>query len=152
MLNLQPMGLNVRDATRGDADAVARLLADMGYPTSARMAAAHITRFTDDPASRMKVAEDDADGVVGVLATHIVPRLDADRFTCRITDLVVAATHRRSGIGSSLVAAAEQEARTAGALRIDRASGEWRDDAHAFYESQGFETHARAFTKRLSPG
>jgi GNAT superfamily N-acetyltransferase len=145
------MGLTVRDATQNDADTVAQLLGDMAYPTSARSAMAHIARFTHDPASRLQVAEDDREGLVGLLATHIVPRLDSDGLTCRITDLVVAVAQRRSGIGSALVRAAEAEARRAGAPRLDLSSGEWRADARAFYESRGFETHARAFTKRLSP-
>jgi GNAT superfamily N-acetyltransferase len=96
------------------------------------------------------VAETSEHGVVGLVATHIVPRLDDDACTCRITDIVVSAAHRRSGIGSALVAAAEAEARKAGAPRLDLSSGEWRADAHAFYASHGFETRARAFTKRLS--
>jgi GNAT superfamily N-acetyltransferase len=139
------------DATESDADAVAQLLADMGYPTSAEAAAAHIARFAGDSGSRLQIAEDNAEGVVGLVATHIVPRLDDDGFSCRITDIVVSAAHRRSGIGSTLMTAAEQEARRAGAPRIDLSSGEWRADTRAFYTSHGFETCARALTKRLSP-
>jgi GNAT superfamily N-acetyltransferase len=145
------MNLIVRDANQNDSETVARLLADMSYPASPAAAMAHISLFASDPASRLQVAEDSERGVVGLLATHIVPRLDSDGFTCRITDLVVAVGHRRSGIGSALIAAAEQEARRAGAPRLDLSSGEWRADARAFYESHGFETRARAFTKRLSP-
>jgi len=145
------MGLNVRDATQSDADDVARLLGDMGYPTSADAAMAHITRFANDPASRLQVAEDEKEGIVGLLGTHIVPRLDDDAVSCRITDLVVSPIHRRAGVGSILIAVAEQEARRAGAPRLDLSSGEWRADARAFYESRGFETRARAFTKRLWP-
>jgi ribosomal protein S18 acetylase RimI-like enzyme len=143
------MELTVRDAIRSDADAVADLLADLGYPTSAAAAAAHIARFAGDPASRLQVAVKNDEGLVGLVATHIVPRLDDDRFTCRITDIVVSAAYRRCGIGSSLMTAAEQEARRAGARRLDLSSGDSRDDAHAFYTSHGFETTARAFTKRF---
>ena len=42
----------------------------------------HIARFADDPASRLQVAERD-EGLVGLVGTHIVPRLDDDGFTCR---------------------------------------------------------------------
>jgi GNAT superfamily N-acetyltransferase len=143
------MDVIVRDATASDAGAVARLLADMGYPTSAEAAAAHIARFAGDHASRLQVADLGAEGVVGLVATHIVPRLDDDGFTCRITDIVVSAAYRRSGTGTALMEAAEQEARRAGAPRLDLSSGEWRADAHAFYTRHGFETRARAFTKRL---
>jgi GNAT superfamily N-acetyltransferase len=113
---------------------------------------AHITRFANDPASHLQVAADEKEGIVDLLGTHIVPRLDDDAVSCRITDLVVSPIHRRAGIGSTLIAVAEQEARKAGAPRLDLSSGEWRADALEFYASQGFETRARAFTRRLSPG
>jgi GNAT superfamily N-acetyltransferase len=72
-----------------------------------------------DAASRLQVADLSAGVVVGLVATHIVPRLDDDALANRITDVVVSAVHRRSGIGSALMAAAEQEARRAGAPRLD---------------------------------
>jgi GNAT superfamily N-acetyltransferase len=61
-----------------------------------------------------------------------VPRLDGDRWSCRITDIVVSPSHRRSGVGSDLVAAAQDEAHRAGAPRLDLSSGEWRADAPPF--------------------
>jgi len=124
----RPMEVTIRDATEGDADAVAALLADLGYPTSRDAAAARVARFACEPASRLQVA-DSADGVVGLVATHMIPRLDDDRCSCRITDLVVAASHRRRGVGSALIAAAEREARRSGVPRLDLSSGEWREDA-----------------------
>jgi GNAT superfamily N-acetyltransferase len=143
------MDIILRDASASDAAAVARLLGDLGYPTSAEAAAAHVERFASDRASRLQVADLTAERVVGLVATHIVPRLDDDALTCRITDIVVSAAHRRSGIGSALMAAAEQEARRAGAPRLDLSSADWRADAHAFYTRHGFETRARSFTRRL---
>jgi GNAT superfamily N-acetyltransferase len=104
------MELTIRDATPADADGVAALLGDMGYPTSSGAAAAGVARFASEPASRLQVA-DTGTGLVGLVATHVVPRLDDDRLSCRITDIVVAASHRRTGIGSALIAAAEEEAR-----------------------------------------
>ncbi|HET8672517.1 MAG TPA: GNAT family N-acetyltransferase, partial [Thermoleophilaceae bacterium] len=144
------MELTIRDATQSDADGVAHLLADLGYPISTEVAAAHIERFVCDPASRIQVAEG-GDGLIGLVATHIVPRLDDDGLTCRITDIVVSGARRRAGVGSALLAAAEQEARRVGAPRLDLSSGEWRADAHAFYTRHGFDTPARTFTKRLRP-
>jgi GNAT superfamily N-acetyltransferase len=144
------MDIIVRDAKLGDATAVARLLAELGYPATAEAAAARIECFAGAHASRLQVADLSAERAVGLVATHIVPRLDDDAFTCRITDIVVSAVHRRCGIGTVLMAAAEQEARRASAPRLDLSSGDWRADAYAFYTRQGFETRARSFTKRLS--
>jgi GNAT superfamily N-acetyltransferase len=134
----------IHDATEGDARGVAALLSDLGYPATTEGAAAHVY----DPASRLQVA-DDRGTLVGLVATHIVPRLDGDQFSCRITDIVVSARHRRRGIGAALMAAAEAEARRWGARRLDLSSGEWRTEAYAFYASMGFETSSRGFTRQL---
>ena len=122
---------------------------ELGYPSSPAAAAAHIARFDGVPGSRLVIAGMERGEVVGLLATHIVPRLDDDAFTCRVTDIVVAVSHRRLGIGSMLIASAEQHAREAGAPRLDLSSGDHRSDAHAFYLRHGFTSQARAFTKRL---
>ena len=122
----------------------------MGYASTREAAIAHIARFRDDPNSRLQVAVDSVAGVVGLVATHLVPRLDDDAFTCRITDLVVSTTHRRRGIATQLLAAAESEARRAGVPRLDLTSGDWRADAHALYLSHGFTARARGFTRRLT--
>lgn len=143
------MPIAIRDAKPDDAGDVAALLGDMGYPASPEEAVDHIRRFDDDPGSRLQLAED-AGRVIGLVATHIVPRLDRDELSCRITDIVVGASYRRAGVGSALVAAVEREARDRGARRLDLSSGEWRTDAYAFYARMGFETQSRGFTRRLS--
>ena len=48
------------------------------------------------------------------------------------------------------VAAAEAEAHRQSAARLDLSSGDWREDAHAFYQSAGFQLNARSFVKRLA--
>jgi N-acetylglutamate synthase-like GNAT family acetyltransferase len=138
----------LRDAADGDAPAIAALLSEMGYPVSAADAADLLAAFTADTRSRVQVAERDGE-VVGLVATHVVPRLDSDRRSCRVVDLVVAERCRRSGIGAALLDAAEQEARRQHCARLDLSSGDWRPDAHAFYTRMGFESIARAFVKRL---
>jgi GNAT superfamily N-acetyltransferase len=80
---------------------------------------------------------------------HLVPRLDHDRRSRRVIDIVVAPNHRRSGIGTVPMATAEDHARSSGARRIDLSSGDWRPESHAFYPRLGFTSEARSFTKRL---
>ncbi|MBA3807869.1 MAG: GNAT family N-acetyltransferase [Solirubrobacterales bacterium] len=131
----------VRDARREDASDVAELLHELGYPSTSEAAARHIERFSKEQSSRLQVAEG-TDCLLGLVATHIVPRLDDDELTCRITDIVVRATHRRSGIGTQLFNAAAEHAQAAGAPRLDLSSGEWRTDAHAFYLAHGFQARS----------
>jgi GNAT superfamily N-acetyltransferase len=87
--------------------------------------------------------------VAGLIATHVVPRIEDDAPSCRVIAIVVAHRHRRAGVASALIGAAEAEARAHGARRLDLSSGDWRADAHAFYEHAGFERRALAFIKRL---
>jgi GNAT superfamily N-acetyltransferase len=87
--------------------------------------------------------------VAGLIATHVVPRIEEDAPSCRVIGVVVAGRHRRAGVATALMAAAEAEARAQGSRRLDLSSGDWRADAHAFYERVGFERRAQAFIKRL---
>ena len=110
--------------------------------------AARLERFAADPQSRAIVAEVDGE-VAGLVATHLVPRIEDDAPSCRVVGIVVAQRHRRAGVASALIAAAEAEALAHGSRRLDLSSGDWRADAHAFYERAGFEHRAQAFIKRL---
>jgi N-acetylglutamate synthase-like GNAT family acetyltransferase len=141
--------MTVRDATPADAAAVAALLDELGYPTTQAAVAARLERFAADPASRVIVAEAEGE-VAGLVATHVVPRLEDDEPSCRIVAIVVAERHRRAGAATALLEAAEAEARAQGSHRLDLSSGDWRADAHAFYMRLGFERRAQAFMKRLS--
>jgi GNAT superfamily N-acetyltransferase len=110
--------------------------------------AARLARFAADRLSRVMVAEV-AGEVAGLIATHLVPRLEDDAPSCRVIAIVVAQRHRRAGVASALVSAAEAQARAHGSRRLDLSSGDHRADAHAFYERAGFERRAQAFIKRL---
>jgi N-acetylglutamate synthase-like GNAT family acetyltransferase len=138
----------VRDARPADAAAITELLTQLGYPATVEFTAERLADFARDPASRVLVAERDGE-VAGVVATHLVPRLDADSRSLRIVDLVVSERHRRAGVGRALVDAAEAEARRLRARRLGLSSGDWREDAHAFYERLGFSSNARSFVKPL---
>ncbi len=69
------MQLVIREAGIEDAEPVSVLLAELAYPSTDEATRRHILRFSDDPASRLVLAESDGK-VVGLIATHIVPRLD----------------------------------------------------------------------------
>lgn len=138
----------IRRYEPADDAAVAALLIEMGYSTSPQSAGRFAADFVARGDTSLLVATIDGE-IAGLIATCLVPRLDEARLSCRITDLVVATSRRRQGIGRSLVQAAEASARTAGATRLDLSTGDWRSDAHAFYESMGFTDNARALTRHL---
>src|SRR5215207_7527517 len=138
----------VRAYVAEDAEAVAGLLSEMGYATSPQLADQYATRFTALPSAALLVAADD-EAVIGLIAMCLVPRLDDECVSCRITDLVVARSHRRQGVGTRLMRVARAWARARGAKRMDLSTGTWRSEANAFYERLGFQENARALTLRF---
>lgn len=143
--------VSIRDAVLADAEAIAALLAALGYPATSEEARSHIERFSVDPASRIQVAIAEGDEVVGLVATHLVPRLNRELYVCRVTELVVDPSSRRSGIGRTLIAAAEDEARDRETTLMDLTSGDWRGEAHSFYPDAGFERVGVGYRRRLDP-
>lgn len=66
-----------------------------------------------------------------------------------VTDLVVSAPHRRSGVGRELLKAAEAAAVTAGITRISVSTLSANTDARAAYEALGFDQVMVSYEKHL---
>ncbi len=128
--------LMIRTATTADADAVALLSADFGYPADASTMRARLERLTGRDDHGIFVACRDARvvGWIHVLAAH---HLQADP-RAEIGGLVVAADARGRGIGARLVARAEAWARDAGFTQVLVRSQTFREDAHRFYTREGY--------------
>jgi GNAT superfamily N-acetyltransferase len=63
--------------------------------------------------------------------------------------MVVKNKYRRLGIGRELLIALETSARQRGCVRIELTSGIHREDAHTFYEAQGYSEKRKRFVKVL---
>ena len=63
--------------------------------------------------------------------------------------LAVAMDHHRRGIGRTLIEAAESILVERGARVLVVASGNHRDDAHAFYEKNGYTFTGRRYKKSI---
>jgi GNAT superfamily N-acetyltransferase len=132
------MTLVIRPATVGDAAELARLLTQLGHPTDA----ARVEAFWDAWAAEGNVAyvaEGEGCAIEGVLTTHRMLVLHRPKPVGRITSLVVEESRRGRGIGRALMAAAEEALRAAGCGLVEITSNVKRADAHAFYESLGYE-------------
>jgi GNAT superfamily N-acetyltransferase len=143
-----PRATVIRPATADDAAAIAGLLGELGYPSTAAAIPGRLARMLSEPGQSALVAVE-GDEVVG-LATVIVRHvIHSDAPFARLAALVVRDGMRRRGVGSALAEAAEGIARKAGCSVIEITSGDHRRAAHDFYRRLGFEEKPRRFVKRL---
>lgn len=142
------MTIQIRNAASGDADAVAKLLVQLGYPSTPADVTARLDRLTSEGGHQVLVAEIDGT-VVGVVTVFVRHLLSLDAPLGRIAAMVVDDARRSQGIGGKLVEAAEAIARAAGCDRIEVTSAERRTRAHDFYRRLGYEDRPVRFIKRL---
>ncbi len=140
--------LSVRPARVEDSDAVALLVAQLGYPTNREEVRRRLTRLLE--ASDVGVLVADRDGeVVGAASFHFFELLYRPRPQCRITALVVGSDHRRGGIGTALVEAVERAAREHGCWRLELTTRPERPEAMPFYTVLGFSERRHRLVKPL---
>jgi GNAT superfamily N-acetyltransferase len=126
--------------------AIAALLDELGYPSTAAQVEARLAALPAD--ELMLVAEVDGQ-VAGLAGLRVEPLIERDEPSGRLTALVVASRWRGRGVGESLVRAVEEEARARGCERIVLSSGNHRAEAHVFYERLAYEATGRRFAKEL---
>ena len=143
------MGVTIRDARAEDAEALAALIGQLGYPTSAEAVGRRVARLNASDADRVVVAESDGE-VVGLASLHESLSVEYDEPAAKLSAIVVDERHRRRGIGEALAAEMEAEARRRGCCLIFLTTAERRADAHAFYRRIGFEETGRRFAKLLA--
>lgn len=136
----------IREAALADCAKIVSLLGELGYPATEQFVQAQLTRFSSRPDAKVLVAEIEAE-VIGVLCVQIIPLFHLSEDLARITALVVNSGFKRHGIGRRLVAHAERFAWEHGCAGIEITSGDHRSDAHAFYETIGYEQVSRRFVK-----
>lgn len=126
----------IRSVRPGDADAVARLSGELGYPADAAIIRRRLEAIgaAGDRAVFVACRGDEVIGWIDVAVVHHVqaePRAE-------IGGLVVASGMRGGGIGARLVAHAERWASDHGLATILVRSQIARDDAHRFYLREGY--------------
>lgn len=139
----------VRDATLGDALALAPLLGELGYPVEGDELSQRLGRILEREDQKVLIAEDGS-GVLGVIAVHVFPALEYAEDMALITALVITERARGGGVGRSLVDGAEAFARARGVRRFLVTTHNRRAGAHAFYERLGFEFTGRRYVKEVT--
>ena len=141
----------VRRVLVDDAESVAALLGELGYPTEPEQMARRIARHAssaDDPAW-VGVERTDPSRVVGFVAGHCFRPYELERPVAELTALVVTESGRGGGVGRLLTQTVEEWAIARGCHRLTVASSMHRHDAHLFYERCGFGERSRRFEKEL---
>lgn len=142
------MEVTIRDARLADAQALASLVSQLGYPASAEAMADRLRRITQSDADRLVVAELDG-SVAGLAALHVSLSIEYDEPAAKLSAIVVDQAHRRRGVDEALVNEMEREARARGCCLVFVTSAARREDAHAFYRSLGFQKTGSRFAKAL---
>lgn len=139
----------VRPLQFGDAEAVAALSAQLGYPCNSAEMRAKIQRLADSTDRIVFVAVFE-DAVVGWADGAVERHLQAPD-TVVLGGLVVDESQRGLGIGRLLCKAVEQWAVSRGISLVRVRSQIKRVDAHRFYQRDGYE-HVKTsavFEKKL---
>jgi GNAT superfamily N-acetyltransferase len=138
--------LSIRTATAEDADRLAALLTDEGYPAGPSDLARRIARFgTAD--SRVLVAEQ-AGEVLGFVAFHLVPRFETEDWFLRIVTVVVDPGARERGIARALLGDVERVAREEGVAFLEVTSGHHRPEARQLFESIGYDATVTTYLRK----
>ncbi|MBS0664113.1 MAG: GNAT family N-acetyltransferase [Verrucomicrobia bacterium] len=141
----------IRDARESDSAALAGLFTELGYPSTPADIGERLPQVIGRAEQRVLVADDHA--VIGCLQVVTAVTLELGRHA-QIVGLVVAATHRRKGIGRALVAAAEEWAAQQGCPRMLVRTNTLRAAAPGFYSGIGYTVAKTqyAFVKPLPSG
>jgi GNAT superfamily N-acetyltransferase len=139
--------LRIRPAASGDAAPLGRLLEQLGYPTDAATIPERIEKLHARPGTMVLVAEGEHGEVLGVVTVHLFQSIHSSEPAAWLTSLVVEEKARGQGIGSALVARAEDWAIQHGALRLSLTSAFHRERAHEFYKTRDYEHTGVRLTK-----
>jgi ribosomal protein S18 acetylase RimI-like enzyme len=143
---IEPQAIVLRPATKADAERIAALFTEEGYPAGPSDIVARLERFAS-PYSTVSVAESGGE-VLGFVAVHLLPRFEHDDRIARILALVVDAGVRERGVGHLLMAEAERIAAAGGAAFIEVTAGHHRPDAQRLYETLGYEGSVTAYLRK----
>lgn len=135
-----------RDAEPADADWIARLLSDEGYPAGASDIVRRLRRFAE-MGSLVLVAEHDGERL-GFIAVHLVPRFEHDDQLARVIAMVVDPAIRSRGVGRALLAEVDRIATDAGCAFVELTAGHHRADARRLYEAAGFDASLTTYLRK----
>jgi GNAT superfamily N-acetyltransferase len=136
----------LRAAEPTDADRIASLFTDEGYPSGPSDILDRLARFAS-PESRVVVADNDGE-ILGFIALHAIPRFEHSDRIVRIMALVVDPGVRERGIGRLLIAEAERIGTELEAAYVEITAGHHRPEARRLYEELGYDGSVAAYLRK----
>lgn len=133
-----------------DAAAVANLLQQLGYEGLENFLHEKIHSLMADPDEYCLVAEETNGQVIGFISIHIIPQIALNGDFARISYFAVDEHFRSRGVGRLLEEHCEKIAREQNCDRIELHSHSRWEDAHRFYDRQGYVESPKYFVKKLS--
>lgn len=127
----------IRLANVDDAEQIATLCQQLGYPTSQAIVEQRLSQIQQDEHHAVYVAQYSDGQVIGWVHVYVCQLVLAD-LQAVIGGLVVNEGDRRSGTGRLLIQQAEQWASASGCLNVLVYSSIVRQAAHNFYEKIGY--------------
>jgi GNAT superfamily N-acetyltransferase len=142
----------LRTARFEDAEQIARLATQLGYPSAVAEIRKRMEHITSESLGRVIVAVDERGTVIGWTHVFVAHRMESEPFA-EIGGLVVDEGHRNRGVGRILLEEAERWTMASGVSILRVRSNMIRRDAHRFYERAGYSCQKTqgVFDKRLSP-
>jgi GNAT superfamily N-acetyltransferase len=138
--------LTLRPASETDAERIAALFTDEGYPAGPSDIVERLSRFAS-PHSQVVIADHEGE-VLGFIALHALPRFEHTDRVIRIMALVVDAGVRDRGVGHLLMEEAERIGRELGAAFVEVTAGRHRPDALHLYEALGYDATVAAYLRK----
>lgn len=138
--------LRVRAATAADADALSVLLSQLSGVSLDRAEVANNLAAARKAKAGMVVAE--LGDIIGCCGWAMVTTVHRGPIG-RLTVLIVAKTHRRKGIGTAMLAAAETALAKAGCRQVEAMSDITINNSHNFFRSLKFEQASYRFVRDI---
>ena len=135
--------------TLQDAEAVAALSGQLGYPSTPAEIGRRFRALDGSPDSQVLVAEGESGMVIAWIHVCATRHLESDS-VAEVVGLVVAEDARGRGIGRALMAEAERWSLGRGYATVMVRSNVIRVPAHAFYQRLGFEIAKSQYKFRKS--
>jgi GNAT superfamily N-acetyltransferase len=143
---IERQNVTLRRAGNEDAERIASLFTDEGYPAGSSDIVERLERFAS-PHSQVIVADYEGE-VLGFIALHALPRFEHSDRVVRVMALVVDAGVRDRGVGHMLMEEAERVGRELGSAFVEVTAGHHRADARHLYESLGYDASVSAYLRK----